>query len=91
MDLGTATALLDRAVAAKDLSNQWQVEAVEALLVQGYDFVGRDLSGISLAGAELSGGVFGGAALVGTDLSESGSRGADFTRADLSFANLNWG
>ena len=89
MDLGTATALLDRAVAAKDLSNQGQVEAVEALLVQGYDFVGRDLSGISLAGAELSGGVFGGAALVGTDLSESGSRGADFTRADLSFANLN--
>jgi uncharacterized protein YjbI with pentapeptide repeats len=89
MDEQTATGLLDRAVAAKDLSNQGQGEALETLLAAGYSYENADLSGIRLAGANLRDAAFSGAMLAGTDLSESTAREADFTGADLSFAKLN--
>ena len=89
MDVQTARAVLDRAVAAKNLSNQGQVEAIETLLADGDTYENADLSGIRLAGANLAGGTFSRAMLTGTDLSESTAKEADFSKANLDFANLN--
>lgn len=89
MDVETATALLDRAVEAKDLSNQGQIEALEVLLGVGFDFDGADLSGIRLAGVNIAGASFAGAMLTGSDLSGSSAGGVDFTEAELRFANLD--
>ncbi len=89
LDVEAARAVLDRAVAAKDLSNQGQVEAIETLLAAGDTYENNDLSGIQLAGAKLAGGVFNSAMLAGSDLSESTAKEVDFTGADLRFANLN--
>jgi uncharacterized protein YjbI with pentapeptide repeats len=88
MDVQTAIPILDRAVAAKDLSQQGQVQALEALLAAGLAFGGADLSGIRLSGANLSGAQFGGTMLAGTDLSGARAVQADLTEANLAFTRL---
>ncbi|WP_262693030.1 pentapeptide repeat-containing protein [Kordiimonas aestuarii] len=83
MERSYAVEVLDRAMAARNGSNQGQVEAIESLLGYGYDFVEMDLSGISFRGAKLDGGDFSGGRKVFLNLDEASLRNSVLDRTDF--------
>lgn len=88
LDLSIALRLLDRSIEARDGSLQGQIEAIESLLVLGYEFSGKDLSGVSLRAARLTNGIFTKVRMHGGDLSKVDARGANFADSGLRFVNL---
>jgi uncharacterized protein YjbI with pentapeptide repeats len=88
IDVAAATAILDRAVSARNGSLQGQQEAVSALLTQGYEFTSVDWSGLNLQGAKLNRGNFRNARMHMVDLTDVDARGADFSDTGLRFAKL---
>ncbi len=88
MDTEQALFILNSAKAARDGSNQGQIDAMQLLVGQGYDFSGTDLSGIYLGGAQLAGADLNGARLWLTDLAGADLSGADLARSGLRFASL---
>ena len=88
IDVATATAILDRAVSARNGSMQGQKDAVSDLLAQGYEFTSVDWGGLNLKGAKLSGGNFSDSPMHMIDLSDVDGRGSDFSETGLRFAKL---
>src|SRR5688572_4885625 len=89
VDVAAASALLDRAVKARDGSMQGQVEAVADLLANGHQFSSVNWSGVSMAGAQLARATFRSARFHFTDFSYADGRGADFSDAGLRFALID--
>lgn len=79
---------LERAVAARDLTDHGQVAAIESLIAAGQHFARADLSGITLTGARFPGVDLNNARFVGTDLSGVNGTGADLSEANLKFSTL---
>lgn len=88
MDTEQALSILNSAKAARDGSNQGQIEAMQLLVEQGYDFSGNDLSGIFLGGAHLANADLNSARLWLGDLTEADLSGADLANTGMRFADI---
>lgn len=88
MEQSYAIEVLDRAMENRNGSSQGQVEAVQALLPLGYDFVETDLSGISFRRGRFDGGDFSGGDKKLADFSRASLRRTFFDRSDMAFASL---
>ena len=88
VDIAAASALLDRAVAARDGSMQGQVAAVADLLGNGHQFSSVDWSGVSMKGGQLANAVFASGRFHFTDFTDADLRGSNLSKAGLRFAYI---
>src|SRR5690606_6610506 len=89
LDPDVAMQRLDSAVAAADLTDRGQVEALESLLAAGRKFSGAAFRGLNLSGATLSGHAFIDTDFTGADLTDVQFAGSNLEKAHLHFAQAN--
>jgi uncharacterized protein YjbI with pentapeptide repeats len=87
-DLATAVTLLDRAIKARDGSDQGQVAAIESLLKIGFNFKNTAFNGVSLAGANIPGVDFSSSSFFDGNFSNAKLDNAILHKAQLSFSDL---
>lgn len=85
IDLNNAILTLDRAMEARDGSNQGQVNAIELLLKNGYTYNNADFKGVALENSKLTN-----TDLTSCDFQTCNLKNAIFTESKLDNANLNF-
>ena len=81
---------LDRAIEAKDGTNQGQIEAIETLLKREHDLTSTSLSGLNLKGALLDKGKFDHSGFNASNLQNTSGSFASFTNTSFKFAQLDY-
>lgn len=89
VDTSTATTVLDRALQARDGSNQGQVAALEALIAAGHTHSGVDFSGVSFKHGKFRTIVMQNALIHFSDFSNTDLTKADLSGVDARFADLS--
>ncbi|NRB53166.1 MAG: pentapeptide repeat-containing protein [Saprospiraceae bacterium] len=87
-DLTSAQNTLERAVEIRDGSKQGQVEALEYLLAQDFEFNGTDFNGINLDGVDITKGNFTEARLNAVSLNKAMAKGTVLKESGLRFAKM---
>ncbi len=88
INLSTAMQTLDRAMAARDGSNQGQVKAIETLLQNGHTYNNTNFMGIALENARLTNTSFNSCDFRTCNLKKTTFKGSKVNKANLGFANL---
>lgn len=86
--LESAQGVVESAIERKDGSNQGQVEAIEYLIRQDYDFESSDMRGINLNKADLTNSQFSNSRFQFSDMKQLTGIGMNLSGAILDFANL---